>query len=345
MDYRAILVFTFSLFFLGCKRDLPTDPAPVSEQDYGTGNGVFITNEGTFQFGNASVSYYRFDQTHFVEDVFENANGTTIGDVCQSMEVINGLGYVVINNSSKIEVVNLADFSRVAIINGLVSPRYIVPVSASKAYVSDLYGDGLAIIDLNSNVVVGEVDMPGWTERMVVSNGLVFVTCYETDKLYVVDPNSDLLLDSIPLAKGGNSIVEDANGKLWILCSGDYVSGSPGGLFRIDPLTNVVEWSASFPSGHYPINLQTDSSRTVLFYVDTDVWSMSVSDATLPISSFISANGRTFYGLGVNNTLDQIYVADAIDYVQRGRVYRYSNSGSAIDDFPVGVVPGNFCFY
>lgn len=345
MAYRAVILFVFSWLWFGCKRDVPQEPEPLNTQEYSPNSGVFITNEGTFQFGNASVSYYSFDRAHWVSDVWENANGTTIGDVCQSMQVINGLGYVVVNNSSKIEVVDLGNFSRVATISGLVSPRYIVPVSASKAYVSDLYGDGLAIIDLNTNVVVGEVDMPGWTERMVVSNGLVFVTCYETDKLYVLDPNSDLLLDSIPLAKGGNSIVEDANGKLWILCSGDYVSGSPGGVFRIDPLTNVVEWSASFPSGHYPINLQTDSSRTVLYYVDTDVWKMGTADMTLPSSSFISANGRTLYGLGVHFGLDQIYVADAIDYVQRGRVYRYSNSGSAIDDFPVGVVPGNFCFY
>jgi len=40
----------------------------------------------------------------------------------------------------------------------------------------------------------------------------------------------------------------------------------------------------------------------------------------------------------------EIYVADAIDFVQRGMVYRFSPEGVAVDTFRTGIAPGGFCF-
>ena len=39
------------------------------------------------------------------------------------------------------------------------------------------------------------------------------------------------------------------------------------------------------------------------------------------------------------------YVADAIDYQQKGIVYRYSPEGELLDEFRVGIIPGAFCWY
>lgn len=328
-----------------CKRDMPVDPVPSSSQTFVAGQGVFITNEGTFQFGNASISYYNFTQGVTSGDIFSSENGFPLGDVCQSMTVIGNYGYIVVNNSGKIEVVNMSDFSIVATITGFTSPRYLIPVSPTKAYVSDLFGDGLTILDLTTNTITGEIPMPGWTERMLISNGKVFVTCYETDKLYIVNPATDLLADSIAVSKGGNSLVEDVNGKIWLMCAGDFTTSTPGALYRIDSAADSVEWSASFISGHYPGNLVINSTASMIYYVDGDVFAMSVADTILPSAPSISANGRTLYGLGIHSSTNEIYVSDAVDYVQNGRVYRFSSSFVLLDDFPAGVVPGSFCFY
>ena len=40
----------------------------------------------------------------------------------------------------------------------------------------------------------------------------------------------------------------------------------------------------------------------------------------------------------------EVYIADAIDYQQAGRVYRYSALGEKIEEFYVGVIPGAFCW-
>jgi len=60
---------------------------------------------------------------------------------------------------------------------------------------------------------------------------------------------------------------------------------------------------------------------------------MSISDTTLPSTPFINGNGKLFYTLSVDASNGEIYVSDAIDYLQRGSIYRYSASGNLIDQF------------
>ncbi|MEZ5071810.1 MAG: hypothetical protein R2751_12845 [Bacteroidales bacterium] len=51
-----------------------------------------------------------------------------------------------------------------------------------------------------------------------------------------------------------------------------------------------------------------------------------------------------FYGLGIDPLSSDVYVADALDFVQRGLVLRYSSSGTILDSLRVGVVPSGFSF-
>ena len=65
--------------------------------------------------------------------------------------------YIVVNNSSKIEIVNKTDFVSTGVIEGLAQPRYFLGIDNQKAYVSQWGANGLdgslAIIDLSDNSV------------------------------------------------------------------------------------------------------------------------------------------------------------------------------------------------
>lgn len=112
--------FALILGFLAasCGDDLITG----GEQYFRPGPGVFICNEGNFMYGNASLSYYDTENRTVDNQVFYNANNFPLGDVCQSMSIIDGKGFVVVNNSGKVYVVDINTFKYVGAITGLTSP-------------------------------------------------------------------------------------------------------------------------------------------------------------------------------------------------------------------------------
>lgn len=339
----AAIACAASIILASCRKDKPEPPDDTPVNVGGT-VGVYVTNEGNFQWGNATVSYFDAANGSATEDLFAPANGTGLGDVCQSMTLFNGKGYVVLNNSNKVVVVDPQSFVATATITGFQSPRYLLPVSNAKAYVTDLYANSIAVVDLAGNTITGGIACPSATEELVLAYGKAFVTAPDRDKLYVIDTATDLLTDSITISRGGNSIQQDANGKLWVLCGGYMGGGIQAKLHRIDPVSLTVEESFGFPASATPWRLRINGAHDMLYFLDTDVYRMAISATALPTSPFVAANGRNLYGLGIDPDEGSVYVSDAIDYVQRGKVYRYGSDGVERGNFLAGIIPGGFCF-
>jgi hypothetical protein len=106
--HHKFLIPVFFLLLFACGKEKPTDKPPIQL----TGNGVFITNEGNFLYGNASVSYYQKSLDELRLDLFSDANQLPLGDVCQSLFILEDKIFVVVNNSGKVEVVNKKDFKK-----------------------------------------------------------------------------------------------------------------------------------------------------------------------------------------------------------------------------------------
>ena len=307
-----------------------------------SGNGVYIINEGNFQFGNASVSYYDVDTKTLKEDIYKTANSIALGDVAQSMAVLNNKAYIVVNNSSKIEVVNAQTFVSVATIAGLPSPRYFLAVNNAKAYVSDYKANAISIVDLNTNTKTGSIPCTGFTEEMAMAHGKVFVTNAFRDKVYVINSSTDLITDSITVGYGSSSIQQDKNGKLWVLCVGDQTNIIDATLYRINPLNNSVEMYFTFPVAEYPSKLKMNGTNDTMYFLNSGVYQMPISASSLPSSPFITQGSKSFYALGVDPASGVIYVADAIDYVQKSSVYRYTSQGVLLNTFKAGIITGDF---
>ncbi len=262
----------------------------------------------------------------------------------QSSTLFEGKLFVVVNNSNKIEVLDTANFISMGVITGLTSPRYFIGINSSKAYVSDLYSNKISIVNPTTFQVVGEINTGGWTEKMLLFDNSIFVTKKATNQILVIDKNTDVITDSITVGREPNSLVLDNQNNLWVLCSGGINETIPQ-LFKIDVFNHNVVSTFDFPSvADSPSSLTTDSSKTVLFYLNNGICKHTVNSTSISTSPFISNSTSIFYGLGVNPFNNEIYAADAIDYVQAGRVFRYTINGEELASFSTGNIPQDFTF-
>lgn len=308
--------------------------------------GVFITCEGNFMSGNASLSFYDPARREVRNGVFLRANGMKLGDVAQSMAVRDGRGYVVVNNSGVVYVIDTDTFEVTGLIEGVVSPRFIHFTNDTTAYITDLYDPRITVIDTRNNRIRGRIGMNGHksTEQMVQWGDEVFVNCWSyDDKILVVDAARNELTDSIQVGPQPSALVIDRYGKLWTVTDG-RTAGVAAALYRIDAATRRIEQTYVFGADDHPSGLTTNGTRDTLYFINRDVWRMPVTADALPREPFLSYTNTIYYEVGVDPLTSEVYVADAIDYVQHGVVYRFSPKGAPVDTIRVGITPGGFCF-
>ena len=364
----SILLFAFLLSFSSCMKD---DMAPITAFDTShdvdtirtdtslvvRNYGVFIPCEGNFMYGNASLSYYDQNKRTVENQVFLRANGIPLGDVLQSVTINDTLAYLVINNSGKIYVINKNTFTYVNKITELTSPRYICFVSPTKAYVSDMYSRSIYVVNPMTCMVDRTINIDDGSgsyyrnssEQMIVYGSYVFVNSWSyDDKVLVINANTDQLVSRIEVLKQPHRMVLDKNGKIWVLCDGGYQGseyyGTPG-LVKIDAVTQSVERIFEFQSGDYPSEITINGTGDTIYYCNNHIYRFQVdSDNVTSEIFFANPQGRYYYGLGVDPINSDVYVADAVDYMQSGVVYRLSAAGEEIDRFTVGINPNGFCF-
>lgn len=330
--------------FIACVKDKPNENLQPAVTLSG-GHKVYITNEGNYGSNNASVSLYDAGNGSVISDIYKSQNNNALlGDVCQSMIKINYSYYLVINNSGKIVIVSSDDFKNKQTISGFNSPRYILPVTPNKAYVSDLYANAISIIDLNTNTKTGTIPCKGWTEQMISIYNKAFVTNMKSDYLYVVNTSNDQITDSILVGPFAGSLVLDKNSKLWVLSGGSSSNSIAAKLSRVNPVTLAIEASFAFNINDKPGNLCINAGKDQLYFLNTHIYKMNITDTNLPSVSLINGSGHTFYGLAVNDKDNDIYVSDAIDYIQKSSIMIYNPSGQQKTSFKAGVNASGFYF-
>lgn len=233
------------------------------EDDFpaGVGEGnieAIVLNEGRIGTNMGAISVlYRNGMVS--PDVFRVVNNRPLGDVAQSITMINGKYFVTLNNSKKIEIVNPQTFKSEGTIlytqAGL--PRQIVPVSDTTAIVSDLLSNNVSGTDLPSQLVrirtvppygtpLEYIVIRKWVEYMEVADHKLFGMTAKG--LYVFDLDNinqegSRMIEDVYNEETTKTckILKDKNGRLWALMNERNKGKLTAVLLKcIDPETEKV---------------------------------------------------------------------------------------------------------
>ncbi len=357
MKKLKIIFVTLSLlpfiFMSACKKDESAKTTPAN-----TSNGIFVINEGAFGAANGSVTYISLNSGVVTENLFETVNGFPLGDIVQSMTIHNNKGYIIVNNSQKVEVVNSNDFTGIQTIGGLQGPRFFV-ANGTKGYISDWFSNSIAVVDLNTNAITNNIAVGNGPEQMKIVNNALFVTNVggfgNDSTVSIINLLTETNIGTVQVGINPNSIQKDINGKLWVLCGGstgpDYIGGTAddiqGSLWQINPATFQVEQQFTMAFSSHPLKLQINGTGDELFYLSGmdgytgKVMKFPVNASTLPIQPSIN---KDFYGLGIDPLTGGILGAYVPGFSQNGFVFRYNSTAILMDSIMVGVAPNSFVF-
>jgi YVTN family beta-propeller protein len=344
---KHLLLIYCSLLFLvlSCKPEKPTD---IAKDDFGDAKAL-ILNEGNFMWGNASISLYDLSNNSIIaEDIYKNKNTTSVGDVLQSATIIDDKIYLVINNSSKIIIVDKKTLVKTGEITGLGSPRYIIDGLNGFLYSTDIYSDDINIINKATNTIHTTIPCIGWTEQLIRHNNKIYVCNKESNYVYIINSTTNTIVDSIHIGYGASNILLDNNDKLWVSSTGKSDLNIKANICRynISGSSPIQENKWEITSGSAN-GLCCNKSKDKLYYIiGENIYTIASNTNALASSSLINKTGAIWYGLGIEPMSGDIFVADAHDYVQKSSIYRYSSDGTQLKaSTKAGIISNGFLFW
>lgn len=354
---NLLLIAILAAVLFACKPDTPVNPKALD-----LGSGMFVLNEGNFQFSNASLSFYDIDADTVGNNLFYRVNDAPLGDVAESMALVDGKLYIVVNNSNLIYKVDattmVCDTTKPFKLTDFYSPREMYFVAADKAYVSDIIGTKLWIVNPKNMTHTGSIEMGKTTEKMVpvgnelyVSNWSLYYVDPSTHDSYntvqVIDMNNDVKVAEIEVGKEPNTMAVDKNGHVWVLCEGrswDVGYGEKPSLWEIDPQLKRAIKQYEFNGSATVLRANPTGEQLYMIY-NNQVRRFDIASMTLSESFHIAAEAQAmFYNMAVEPKTGDIYVTDAKNYLMNGTVYRYSFDGVRLSSFEAGVIPSAMLF-
>jgi YVTN family beta-propeller protein len=354
--YLLLYMAIFAILFSGCEKS-----ENIQEVlDYS--RGIYIVNEGSFQSNNGSISYFDPIEGIITNGIFEAANGRAVGDVVQSFAVAGDTtGYIVVNGSAKLEIVDLKTFKSIAEPIPVTYPRYFLQVNNETGYLTGGSMQGYVyLIDLKTHEKSDSIKVGYGPENMVLLHGLVYVANsggWSVDStISVIDATGHKVNDTIQVGKAPSDMVVDASGNLWVNCKGqaiyswdppyNLISETDALLQKIDITWGTIIWQAAVGrAGDYtatPPRIAASPDGEIIYYLRPDgVYKINSGSPEIPEVPLITGS---FYGMDVNPDNGNIYVFEST-FTGNGTMMLYDDSGNKLAEGMVGIAPNGAVFH
>ena len=325
------------ILFAACRSTDPVTPGGgISTR------GVYVVNEGGFS-GGGSLSYYdKQRDTLFNNVVGEGLNWLFPND----MKIIGNKGYVVVNGTDEIDVIDLSSNQRMRSIRLPASsgPEYLAS-DASTLYVANMNGT-ISSIALSNDSLLGAspaaVSFPG---GIAIVDGKIVVSDYGSYSGGTFQPGHMLkLVSTVSLAITDSVRVGSALGGLAGEAGGLYVvSTGNSTVYQIDVNSLSIRDSVRL-GGSLAGDIASDSSALYVLGVDS-VARLSIAPLGVSRSSFVKrSTGNFYYALAVDGSNGDLYISNIVGS-STGQVEIYTSSGARKRPaLTAGIFPGAFAF-
>lgn len=347
--FPFMLIAACSLGFISCSNnDEPENPTPDEPTK---AEGAFVLNQGNYgKQIEGSLTLIDYGSSSSSRELFQRANGRSLGSTPQGAVVYGEKIYLGIYGSNVIEIIDRTTFKSVKQISlseaegqsprSLVAKDGKVYVSMFNGYVSRLDTLTLAI---DKSVKVGPnpdiIAIKGNYLYVPNSDGMNWQNGYGTTA-------SKINLDSFTVEKtftvGLNPTEFVSNGKdLFLLCKGNY-GDVPSKIYRLDSNDNSTEVD--------PATLIAVKDGN-LYYINAPIGAEEITYTVLDIASgakkkMLGDGGvDSPAGIGVDPVNGNIVVTSysmdngSVSYTTDGYAKVYDQTGSFLNRYDVGLAP------
>lgn len=304
--------------------------------------GFFISNEGAYGKGNASIDYYSYTKDSFYSNIFSKSNNIALGDVLQMLTISNNKIVAIINNSDKILFLNKSTLALENSIN-VPKPRYAYPINSTEILVSTMNGS-IYVINTTTGSISRTIQTGFFTDRIIKLNSKYYI---EFQKMIVSSNNEQgfLIFDanlnqidkintsfypSGTLIIGNNILATQLN---------DPNFTATSRITKIDLNTNSLETIAN---GDYSPLMSFYNGE--LYFMENNSIKKMTSSGTI-IKLFDVSGIISPYALSVIQNTGKIAICDATDYTSSGRVVIYNQNGTIFKSLTTGVAPNGILEY
>lgn len=353
---RALLIVLTPFILFSCGDDGEDNPLGLPLKD----EGFFIVNEGGFGNSNTSLSFFSLETGAVTNNIFQMVNGRPLGDQSQSMTIHRDEGFIVVQNSAKIEVIDIDNFESVATISeGITSPRYFIGLDNDKGYVSDWGVGGLEgvvhVIDLENYSVTQTISTGVGSNEMIIRGDQLYVANAGgiglDNTITVINTNTDEIVQTIKVGDNPSNFELDKDGNIWVLGKGNVVfdftdfsiieeQSTLGYLSRLNS-SNVLDTTYDLTEITFSTAddlVINEEGNRLYFTFNGKVWEFDTSSSSLPSTPFIS---QSLYGLGLDPTTGNLIGTEAPDFSAGGNMIFYDGSGAIVSTITVGIGPNS----
>lgn len=343
-SYYSLIYFFAIVLLVSCAEDLPDNTVDMSLGNYET--GVFFINEGPFGSGTGTIDHYDREEEVLTRGIYQEVNNLPIGNILQSMNVVGDRAYLAVNNSNKIEIVNINTFENLGTITELRQPRYAIETGDDKLLVTEWGDDGvsgqIARVDLITNEVLNRVPWNG-PEQIITQGSRTYILDNggfgEGSSVSILNDNYEKV-GEISVGQKPESAVIDRNGDIWVLSSGSFITLGGARLDRISDETSVSNEDLAFGASSLTINNDGDQ---LYYFAQGDIMTRSISSTTSSV--FYDLDDTDIpYGLGVDPVTGHLYIGTTPDYSSESTTYIVDADGNLLRTLTSGVLTNSFFF-